>query len=183
MHQVTSHERGATQAWVHRVDQARAGRREAFDWLVRHYFAMVHGILLANVPRAEVEDLIQDVFLKAWQGLSGLRDSSAFGSWLAQLARNRAVDYHRRKRPEQSLDALDLPDPGARRHAEAVRVLELIRTLPETYRETLVLRLVEGLTGPEIAELTGLTHGSVRVNLHRGFALLREKLGVKNEPI
>jgi RNA polymerase sigma-70 factor, ECF subfamily len=48
--------------------------------------------------------------------------------------------------------------------------------LPEAYRETLILRLVEGMTGPEIAARTGLSHGSVRVNLHRGMQQLREKL-------
>ena len=63
--------------------------------------------------------------------------------------------------------------PSAR---EARRLLAIVRTLPDAYRETLVLRLVEGLTGPEIAERTGLTPASVRVNLHRGMKLLREKL-------
>jgi len=61
---------------------------------------------------------------------------------------------------------------------EAHGALDAIQALPEAYRETLVLRLVEGLTGPEIASLTGLTPDSVRVNLHRGFRLLRERLGV-----
>ena len=61
---------------------------------------------------------------------------------------------------------------------EAHRALAAIRALPEAYRETLVLRLVEGLSGPEIAAVTGLTPDSVRVNLHRGFRLLRERLGV-----
>jgi len=60
---------------------------------------------------------------------------------------------------------------------KANEILELIRDLPEAYRETLVLRLVEGMTGPEIAERTGLTPASVRVNLHRGMKQLREKLG------
>jgi RNA polymerase sigma-70 factor (ECF subfamily) len=60
--------------------------------------------------------------------------------------------------------------------------LEIIRALPVAYRETLVLRLVEGLTGPEIAERTGLTPASVRVNLHRGMALLREKLEPSAKP-
>ena len=60
---------------------------------------------------------------------------------------------------------------------EPAKVLALIRTLPEAYRETLVLRLVEGMTGPEIAQRTGLTAGSVRVNLHRGMQQLRQKLG------
>ena len=61
--------------------------------------------------------------------------------------------------------------------AQAEEILAIIRTLPDAYRETLVLRLVEGMTGPEIATRTGLTAASVRVNLHRGMKLLRNKLG------
>jgi RNA polymerase sigma-70 factor (ECF subfamily) len=49
-------------------------------------------------------------------------------------------------------------------------------SLSEAYRETVILRLVEGMTGPEIAAHTGMTHGSVRVNLHRGMEQLRAKL-------
>jgi RNA polymerase sigma-70 factor (ECF subfamily) len=55
-------------------------------------------------------------------------------------------------------------------------ILAVVRALPEPYREPLILRLVEGMTGPEIAARTGLTHGSVRVNLYRGMQLLRGKL-------
>ena len=55
-------------------------------------------------------------------------------------------------------------------------MLAVIQSLPAAYRETLVLRLVEGMTGEEIAEQTGLTSGSVRVNLHRGMKRLREAL-------
>jgi RNA polymerase sigma-70 factor (ECF subfamily) len=61
---------------------------------------------------------------------------------------------------------------------EAREILTAIRALPETYKETLVLRLVEGMTGQEIAERTGLTPESVRVNLHRGMKILRQKLGI-----
>jgi RNA polymerase sigma-70 factor (ECF subfamily) len=61
---------------------------------------------------------------------------------------------------------------------EALAALAVIRTMPEAYRETLVLRLVEGMTGPEIAARTGLTPASVRVNLHRGMKQLRERLRV-----
>ena len=60
--------------------------------------------------------------------------------------------------------------------------LAVLRTLPETYRESLTLRLVEGMTGPEIAARMGLTHGSVRVNLYRGMQMLREKLTEKQRP-
>ena len=65
--------------------------------------------------------------------------------------------------------------------SRAAAALAAIRSLPEAYHETLILRLVEGLTGPQIAVCTGLTQGSVRVNLHRGFKLLRESLGLASE--
>lgn len=157
------------------VAAARDGDTNAFERLYELYGQMVHGILLARVPWGEVDDLVQDVFLLAFRRLSGLRDPAAFGGWLAMIARNRALDFHRRSR-----EMAELPEELAGRQsrsAEAREVLELIRSLPEAYRETLVLRLVEGMTGPEIAERTNLTPASVRVNLHRGMKLLREKLG------
>jgi RNA polymerase sigma-70 factor (ECF subfamily) len=128
------------------------------------------------VPRVEVEDLVQDVFVSAWQRLDSLRDPAAFGGWLAMITRNRATDSRRR-----SVDADELPDnltahDATAARVEALAVLDVIRSLPDAYRETLVMRLVEGLTGPEIAVRTGLTPASVRVNLHRGMKLLREKL-------
>src|SRR5207247_192353 len=60
---------------------------------------------------------------------------------------------------------------------EARRALAALRGLPDTYRETMIMRLVEGMTGPEIALRTGMTPDSVRVHLHRGMQLLRERLG------
>ena len=153
------------------------GDREGFGRLYDLYAPLVHGILLARVPRAEVDDLVQDIFLHAFKKLHTLRDGSAFGPWIAMIARNRAVDYYRRSRETVEItDDLRSTDTQESRAAE---ILELIRSLPEAYRETLVLRLVEGMTGPEIAARTGLTAASVRVNLHRGMKLLREKLGFR----
>jgi RNA polymerase sigma-70 factor (ECF subfamily) len=160
------------------VDAVRNGDRIAFERLYKLYSPMVHGILLARVPRDEVDDLVQDVFLAALRKLDSLRESVAFGGWLAMIARNRAVDFYRRFQ-----ETVDLTDELVGSHGsteedrEANAALEVIRSLPEAYRETLVLRLVEGMTGPEIAERTGLTPASVRVNLHRGMKMLREKLG------
>jgi RNA polymerase sigma-70 factor (ECF subfamily) len=151
------------------------GDRDGFGRLYDLYAPLVHGILLARVPRAEVEDLVQDIFLHAYKKLHTLRDGSAFGPWIAMIARNRAVDFYRR-----SKETVEINDEirGSDTHdAKAAEILELIRNLPEAYRETLVLRLVEGMTGPEIAARTGLTAASVRVNLHRGMKILRERLG------
>ena len=72
--------------------------------------------------------------------------------------------------------------PSELRNAKRMNILDCITRLPEAYREPLVLRLVEGLTGPEIAARTGLTHGSVRVNLTRGMTLLRPLLAEAGLP-
>jgi RNA polymerase sigma-70 factor (ECF subfamily) len=159
------------------VEAVRRGDSDAFGRLYDLYGPMVHGILLARVPYDEVDDLVQDVFLLAFKRIHTLREAGAFGGWLAMITRNRAVDFHRRKRETQQL-----PENLARPRSvdpEAAEALRLIRTLPDAYRETLVLRLVEGMTGPEIAERTGLTPASVRVNLHRGMKQLREKMGME----
>jgi RNA polymerase sigma-70 factor (ECF subfamily) len=159
------------------VEAARAGDRPAFDRLYELYAPLVHGVLLARVPYGEVSDLVQDVFLSAFRKLGHLRDPARFGPWVAIIARNRAADFYRRARETEELHEGLAQCAG--HEAEAGEVLDIIRALPEAYRETLVLRLVEGMTGPEIAARTGLRPASVRVNLHRGMKLLRRKLGMK----
>ncbi len=165
------------------VRAAQNGDRSAFGMLYDRYARMVHGVLLSKVSYAEAEDLVQDVFLQALSRLDSLRDVSRFGAWLAAIARNRAFDFLRRVRPMSEFEEeLHIDREGVSRvsesaHTEAALVLEVIRSLPKCYREPLILRLVEGMTGPEIAARTGLTEGSVRVNLHRGMNQLRESLG------
>jgi RNA polymerase sigma-70 factor (ECF subfamily) len=158
------------------VRAAAGGDQQAFAGLYDRYARMVHGLLLARVPRVEVDDLVQEVFLTAWRRLDSLREAAAFGGWVAMIARNRATDYHRRRTETVEIPE-DLSVPAsAGAQAEALAALAAIRALPEAYRETLILRLVEGMSGPEIAERTGLTPASVRVNLHRGMKLLRARL-------
>ena len=186
-------ERQAVSAWAvseERSDDvlvraAQGGDRVAFGLLYDRYARMVHGILLCRVPPREVDDLVQDVFVSALRQLRSLRDISRFGAWLGAITRNRANDYYRRSIPEEQVT-----EPGAEEQREtratdhvveqeAAAILAMLRTLPDAYREPLTLRLVEGMTGPEISARTGLTHGSVRVNLYRGMQLLREKLAQK----
>ena len=164
------------------VAAAIAGNRSAFGRLYQRYARMVHGILLARVPLRDVDDLVHDAFLQALRRLHTLRDRARFGAWLSVIARNRANDYHRDSVEEVELDESLCGNDVIGRSVsgaldeEAIFLLAAIRELPETYREPLLLRLVEGMTGPEIAARTGLRPGSVRVNLHRGMQQLREKL-------
>jgi len=164
------------------VGSAREGDRAAFGRLYDRYGRMVHGILLCRVPPREVDDLVQEVFLAALRQLHALRDVSRFAAWLAAITRNRANDYYRKFGPEAALTEpvsegqTEGPTANPAEAEEAAAILAAVRTLPDAYREPLILRLVEGLTGPEIAARTGLKHGSVRVNLCRGMQMLREKL-------
>lgn len=145
----------------------------------------MYSILLARLPRQTAEDLVQDVFVTALERLPALREPAAFPGWIAAIARRRAVDNFRSAArltdgPHESAVELTVDRAASpERQAEANQVLAIIRELPEAYRETLVLRLVQGMTGPEIAVTTGLTADSVRVNLHRGFKLLRDAMGVR----
>ena len=78
---------------------AQDGDKTAFGALYERYACVIHGLLLSRVPRGDVDDLVQDVFLTAWNRLAGLREPAAFGGWLATIAQPR----HR------------LPSPGADR--------------------------------------------------------------------
>jgi RNA polymerase sigma-70 factor (ECF subfamily) len=166
---------GATDAVTTAVRALATGDADAFAAVYAAYSRMVHAILVGRIPRLDVDDLVQDVFLLAFTRIRELRDPAAFGGWLAAIARNRATDYLRR-----SHEHVALPDelPGGEAIAtDTLAVLDVIRKLPEAYRDTLLMRLAEGMSGAEIAERTGLSPGSVRVNLSRGMKLLRERLG------
>jgi RNA polymerase sigma-70 factor (ECF subfamily) len=164
--------------WVGWVAAARFGDRSAFASLHGHFAPMVHAIVIGRVSAADAKDLVQDVFVIAMQRISTLEDDRAFGGWLAQVARNRAAKHLRDKPDTLELDeALEGPTPSDEA-PDTQKVLKALRALPEAYRETLAMRLIDGLSGPEISERTGLTPGSVRVNLHRGMQQLKEALGL-----
>jgi RNA polymerase sigma-70 factor, ECF subfamily len=176
------------------AEGARAGDPAAFRALYEHFAPMVHAVLLSHARAQDADDLMQDVFLSAWRGLHRLQRDEHLGGWLAVIARNRARRAHTRAPPATEALLDEPPDPAslgaqrgegagsgwgaapgeARDAAEAA--LALLSRLPQAYRETLAMRLVEGLTGPQIAAATGLTHGSVRVNLTRGMKLYKELL-------
>jgi RNA polymerase sigma-70 factor (ECF subfamily) len=159
------------------VRSAQAGDVASFEILYARYAPVVHSILLGRLPPADADDVTQNVFITALTKLGSLREPAAFAGWIARTARNAAEDHRRRMIDTVEIDTAFATRGTQSEDAEAARALEAIRMLPEAYRETLMLRLVEGMSGPEIAARTGLTPGSVRVNLHRGMQMLRGALG------
>ncbi len=157
-------------ALVHAVQR---GDREAFRQLYERFHRVVHAIALGHVAAGSSDDVVQDVFAEVWMKAKTVREPAAFPGWITTIARRRAIDHARKRGPiVEADDRAIAPAPNP----EALAALHALRELPETYRETMIMRLVEGLTGPEIAERTGMTPDSVRVHLHRGMKLLREKL-------
>lgn len=151
------------------------GDVSAWGRLYARYAPLVHGVLLARLSAADADELVQDVFATALQRLETLPDPDAVGGWLVVMARNRALDHLRRSPRVEEPPVEDAADDPTR--VEARQALRYIRALPDVYRELLVLRLVEGMTGPEIAERTGTSPVSVRLKLQQGMSQLRALMG------
>ena len=160
------------------VTRASRGDQAAFAALYRRYRGIVHAIALSRMAPQDASDTVQEVFARALSKLKTLRKPASFRSWIGMIARNQAMDFHRKRKPAtNAVDEIAVHSPP---HTEAARILSVIQTLPDAYRETLIMRFVEGMTGPEIANRTGLKPESVRVNLHRGMKILRAKLGLED---
>jgi len=174
------------------VAEVLEGDTEPFGELVNRYKNLVTSYMAARVPAAEVDDLAQDTFVRAFRALPTLREPAAFSSWLLGIANHVCVDWHRARRRVASLDA-DAPEPvgavvphrrpppppdAAAEQNEANRLLlESLDRLPEVYRVTLVLKHMEGMSCVEIAEQLDLALGTVTSRLARGYKMLRDRLG------
>lgn len=167
-------------AWV---VAARGGSQWAFTQLYRRHLPLVHVILLGRHRRAVAEELAQECFIRAFENLDQLQNPQQFGPWIATIARRMRSENTSDSALE--LELLQLADgrTSPPDQAEASQLIRTVFSLPEAFREPLLLRLVEGLDGAEIAQLLGMTPGSVRVNLHRGMAKLRAALGLSSEGI
>ena len=158
------------------VRAAQRGDSSAFGQLYRRYAGMVHAIALSRLPPDEIADAVQETFFRALRRLHSLRQADAFGPWIGTIARNVVRDVERAR----ILQTAEQGEPGRlptqEHELEARAALRAIRSLPKAYRQTVTMRVVKGMTGPEIANRTGLSAGSVRVNLHRGMRLLRQRL-------
>jgi RNA polymerase sigma-70 factor (ECF subfamily) len=146
---------------------------------------VAHGIALARLGPSEADDVVQDVFLSLHTHRSTIRVAEALPGWVRTATERACVDRLRRRgrvSPGPLEGDVEAREGATPEEGLARRILATIQRLPEAYREPLVWRLVEGLSGPQIAERTGMTPGSVRVNLCRGMALLRPLLEADGLP-
>ena len=178
------------------VDRLRAGEESAFVALIELYQTRMLRLAEMMVgSRAVAEEVTQDTWLAVVRGVEGFEGRSSFKTWLFHILLNRARSTTGRElragRPEKGFDErfdrsgawADPPEPWADRVDDrvvaerlAVRVQELLPQLPDSQRQVVILRDLEGLSADDVAAIVGINDGNQRVLLHRGRAQLRRLL-------
>jgi RNA polymerase sigma-70 factor (ECF subfamily) len=173
------------------VQRSIAGSRDAFGLLVLRHARMVRAICMSRIGSQEVDDAVQEVFLRVFRGLPRLQATASFVAYLGQVARNYCIDRLRtaQKQKPVSLDEVEL-DPADRRvdeAAESARAERLallrreIARLPESQRECLLLFYFEEMSYAQMAEALGLTEAAVNQRLSRARQQLRHTLAERRE--
>ena len=164
------------------VARAAAGDRRAFERLYREHVDRVYSLCVRMCgDRAAAEELVQDVFVRAWEKLTLFRGDSSFGTWLHRLAVNvvlnaRKGDGRRQSRIDDSVEDMETLPHASDHIGERMDLQDAIALLPPGARKVFVLHDVQGYRHEDIAELLGVTTGGSKAQLHRARLLLREAL-------
>jgi RNA polymerase sigma-70 factor (ECF subfamily) len=177
-----------------------------FQKIYDAYQPNIHRYLTYLVGEHEAEDLTQEVFIKVSQALESFRGESKLSTWLYRIATNTGIDRLRspsfRRIPQEGLLTVSLENGEAKfdvknvwtgekppsTEQELVRkqmnecIKDFIEKQPENYRTVLVLSELEELGNQEIAEILGVTLGTVKIRLHRAREKLKEELWAHCEP-
>ena len=160
---------------------ASAGDHAAFERLYRRHVARVTSLARWLLGPGEVEDAVQDVFIRVWQKLDSFAGQSAFGTWLHRVAvnlmlRKRQTLGTARKRFTADDEPIHAAPARAERPDLRVAIERAVDRLPAGAREVFVLHDMEGFKHQEIAQMLDVDPGTSRSQLHRARLLLREQL-------
>lgn len=183
---------------VRYIEKLKSGDAQAFDSLVLTYSHQVFGLLFRMTDNAEdARELTQETFLSALTAIKGFRGESGLKTWLFRIAINHSrnrhrwwkrrrrdvtvslddnVDGHERKFHEIIPDVSDNPEESALRHERERVLMSALRELPESFRECVILRDIQGLAYDEIAETLETNVGTVKSRIARGREELRKRL-------
>jgi RNA polymerase sigma-70 factor (ECF subfamily) len=177
------------------VARCRAGDVGAFEALYRTHAPRIHSLAARMTGSPEHgEDLLQEIFLQAYQRLDSFKGDAAFGTWLYRLAINRCLDFVRSRQMRTEVLSESLEEAGLKPCApsvdqsrscaatagvDPVAQMDLdraIRRLPPSYRQAFVLHDVEGFAHHEIAEMLGIAEGTSKSHVFKARMKLREWL-------
>jgi RNA polymerase sigma-70 factor (ECF subfamily) len=145
--------------------------------------AQLRPFVARRIPTSDVDDVLQNIFLRVQRGLVNLRDDERFGPWIYQLARSAIADHHRSaaRQPlaaEQGADdvekAVTSDDDNLVEQELATHVAPFVATLPSPYREAMTLTELEGLTQKDAAAMLGIPLSTMKSRVQRGRERLRQ---------
>ncbi|MGI6620694.1 MAG: sigma-70 family RNA polymerase sigma factor [Bacillota bacterium] len=180
------------------VERASRGDLSAFEALVRAYETKLYNVALRMVSDSEdAMDIVQEVFLKAYQALPGFRGDSKFSTWIYRICMNASLDHLRRRKKAQvySLDApVEFSDSEVQRQVEdpvdstedlveakflGEKLFAILDDLEPHYRAVLILCDVQGYSYQEIAEILDTSLGTVKSRIHRARNILRKLIAAE----
>lgn len=176
------------------IDDALAGNQAAYEKLMKKYKQLIYNLIYKMISKKEdVEDLVQEAFIKAFNSLKNFDRQYAFSTWLFKIATNNAIDYLRKKKlhtfsidreieSEDSDYKFEIPDhehkPDSKMMDDERRKIleEAIESLPPKYKEVIVLRHKQEKEYEEIAAELKLPLGTIKAHIFRGRELLNKYL-------
>lgn len=179
------------------IERAVAGDQQAFTQLRQKYYPTIAGLIRRMMRNSDdIEDLIQETFVKAFNAIATFNHDYAFSTWLYRIASNHCIDFLRKKRLktfsiDQPLETSDgemqyeisdstwLPDSDIHNREKTALLQNAIQELPDKYRVVIELRHSEELDYQEIANKLGLPLGTVKAHLFRAREMLYKKLKSK----
>src|SRR5438270_5592039 len=165
------------------MSRIRAGDEDALAALHDRYAQVVYSVALRVLGETtQAEDILQEIFLQLWRNPQTFDSSrGSLGAWLAVIARHRAIDYLRRRRPETDIEdvvvAVDSNlEQVAERNIAIGKVRAAVEKLPPEQRKPLEMAFFQGLTHSEIAEKTGEPLGTIKTRIRAALLALRKVL-------
>ena len=174
------------------VAKALQGNQKAFRAIVERHHATAYSVVRAILgDRDDVDDVLQNVYIKIYRGLAGFRGDARLSTWIYQIARNEAINAARRRRPDtQPIEEIAVAAPESSspeaeygRQERGQQLEKAMAGLEEDYRVALELRYMGERSYEEIAEVMGLPLGTVKTYIHRGKAQLRRAMARHQQPV
>lgn len=188
----------APEAEAQLIQRAQAGDMKAAEALFRRYHGPIHQLVYRMLRGApEVEDLVQEVFLKAFRAIAGFKGNSSFKTWIYQIATNTCLNHLAKAERRYQHDSLDAatseesdmtlgdklasstatPEEAAQASEVYKRVEEAVDKLSPEFRSVLVLRDIQDLSYEEVADTLGINLGTVKSRLARARKQVQRWLG------
>ena len=165
------------------MGQVRAGGQQAMAAVFDRYAGMVYSVALRVLKDAgQAEDVTQEIFFQLWRDPEKFSFAKgSLGTWLLVVARNRAIDQLRQRRPSEPMDEVAVASATnlaseAERGILMQRVRGIVRDLPQEQQQSLQLAFFDGLSHSEIAERTGQPLGTVKTRIRSALSSLRKRL-------